>query len=78
MNQPEASVEETTQKATSGGKLAKATVMDIILSVAIPGWGVLIGLIALVKREIKRGLTMIGIGAVMIAIYTVLNMPSNH
>jgi len=78
MNQPETSVEETTQQAKPGGKLGKATVMDIALSVIIPGWGVLIGLIALVKRESRRGLTMIGIGAVMILVYTVLNMSSTR
>lgn len=47
-------------------KLEKATTGDIVLSVIIPGWGVLIGLIALVKKEVRRGLTMFGISALMI------------
>ncbi|HEX7964950.1 MAG TPA: hypothetical protein VF651_04445 [Gammaproteobacteria bacterium] len=64
---------DTAQEPKTGGKLQKATVGDIALSVIIPGWGVLIGLIALIKREFKRGLTMIGIGAVMIAIYVALS-----
>lgn len=67
---------DTAQAPKAGGKLDKATIPDIALSVIIPGWGVLIGLIALVKREFKRGLTMIGIGAVMIAIYVVLGSQS--
>jgi hypothetical protein len=73
MNQPDASLQETAQQPKAGGKLEKATVMDIILSVVIPGWGVLIGCIGLVKREFKRGLTMIAISAAMIVIYTVLS-----
>jgi hypothetical protein len=37
-------------------KLEKATTSDIILSVIIPGWGFMIGLIALIKAEPKRGI----------------------
>ncbi|MGH3626906.1 MAG: hypothetical protein ACRDRL_05620, partial [Sciscionella sp.] len=51
------------------GKLQKATVGDIVLCVIIPGWGILVGLIALAKREWKRGATMILISAVLIAIF---------
>jgi hypothetical protein len=39
MNQPDASVQQGTHAAKSGGKLEKATVMDIVLSVVIPAWG---------------------------------------
>lgn len=46
-------------------KLEKATTSDIVLSLIIPGWGFLIGLIALIKAEVKRGLTMLGISALM-------------
>ena len=53
-------------------KLEKATTGDIILSVIIPGWGVLIGLIALIKKELKRGFTMIGISALMIVVIAIL------
>lgn len=53
-------------------KLEKATKGDIALSVIIPGWGVLIGLIALIKKEIRRGLTMLGISALMMLIISVL------
>ena len=53
-------------------KLEKATTGDIILSVIIPGWGVLIGLIALIKKELKRGFTMIGISALMIIVIAIL------
>jgi hypothetical protein len=50
-------------------KLEKATTGDIVLSIVIPGWGVLVGLIALAKREFKRGLTMLAISSVIIALY---------
>lgn len=53
-------------------KLEKATTGDIVLSVIIPGWGVLIGLIALVKKEVRRGLTMLGISALMILVISAL------
>jgi rRNA maturation endonuclease Nob1 len=53
-------------------KLEKATTGDIILSIIIPGWGFLIGLIALIKTEFKRGFTMIGIASLVIAILVVL------
>ena len=39
--------------------LRKATTPDLILSFFLPGWGLVIGLIALVKGEYRRGLTMI-------------------
>ena len=50
-------------------KLAKATVADIVLCVVIPGWGILVGLIALAKREWKRAATMIGISALLLAVF---------
>ena len=53
-------------------KLEKSTTSDIIFSVIIPGWGVLIGLIALIKQELKRGFTMIGISALMIIVIAIL------
>jgi len=42
-------------------RLDKVTGGDIALSIIIPGWGVLIGIIALMKGETKRGGQMIGI-----------------
>lgn len=53
-------------------KLEKATTGDIILSVIIPGWGVLIGLIALVKKEFRRGLSMLGISVLMLIVLAIL------
>lgn len=53
-------------------KLEKATTGDIVLSVIIPGWGFLIGIVALLKKEFRRGLTMLGISALMILVVTVL------
>ena len=43
-------------------KYTKATTVDIVLSIILPGWGVLVGLIALLKGEVKRAGTMISIG----------------
>ncbi|HEY3645379.1 MAG TPA: hypothetical protein VGM16_08585 [Gammaproteobacteria bacterium] len=71
MNQPETMLQGS---APAKSRLQKATIGDIALSVIIPGWGILIGLIALIKREFKRGLTMIAIGVVMVAIYTALGL----
>lgn len=53
-------------------KLEKATTGDIVLSAIVPGWGLLVGLIALIKKEVRRGLTMVGISALMILIIAVL------
>lgn len=53
-------------------KLEKATTGDIVLSVIIPGWGVLVGLIALVKTEARRGLTMLAISSLMIIVISIL------
>lgn len=53
-------------------KLEKATTSDIALSLIIPGWGVLIGLIALIKQEFRRGLTMFGLSALTILVIFVL------
>jgi hypothetical protein len=44
----------------------KATTGDIILSVILPGFGVLIGLMALCRGERKRATTMISVGACII------------
>src|SRR5579862_4806553 len=49
---------------TDGRKhFLKATTGDIILSIILPGWGVLIGLGALFRGEKKRAVTMVAIGA---------------
>lgn len=58
------------------GKLQKATIGDIVLCVIIPGWGILVGLIALAKREWKRAATMIVISAALIAIFVALKITS--
>ncbi len=49
-------------------RLEKATPGDIVLSVALPGWGIVVGLMALAKGEKKRAKTMIAIGACGVAI----------
>jgi len=42
----------------------KATVVDIIISVILPGWGLIVGALAFfAKGEKKRGATMMIIGA---------------
>ena len=55
-------------------KLEKATKGDIILSLIIPSWGLLVGLIALIKRESRRGLTMISLSVLMIAVVSVVRL----
>ncbi len=64
MNTPQ----ELSEKKNGRKRLSKATTGDIILSVLLPGWGVLIGLIALCKGEKKRAVTMIAIGACVLAL----------
>jgi hypothetical protein len=49
-------------------KLQKATLGDIILSMILPTWGVIVGVIALIKGERKRAATMIALGGVIAAI----------
>jgi hypothetical protein len=55
-------------------KLEKATTGDIALSVIIPGWGFLVGLIALTKKEVRRGLSMLGISTLMLLVITALRI----
>lgn len=64
MNMPQ----ELAEKKDGRKRLSKATRGDIILSVLLPGWGVLIGLIALCKGEKKRAVTMIAIGVCVLAV----------
>jgi hypothetical protein len=47
----------------------KATGLDIFISVILPGWGIIVGLLALCKREKKRAITMIVIGACALLIW---------
>jgi hypothetical protein len=49
-------------------KFENATQGDIALSIFLPGWGVIIGIIALLKGEKQRAVTMIGIGIVVLFI----------
>ncbi len=44
---------------------------DIILSVILPGFGVLIGIIALIKGEGTRGGKMIGLGVLSIIVWKI-------
>lgn len=53
-------------------KHEKATTGDVILSLILPGWGVLVGIIALAKKEVRRGLTMIGLSITLVLIMAVL------
>lgn len=54
-----------------GKRLEQATGGDIALSIMFPGWGVLIGLIALIKGERKRAGTMIGLGVVLLVLWSI-------
>lgn len=47
----------------------RATPLDIIISIFLPGWGIIVGGIALfLKRETKRGVTMIVIGIAILVL----------
>lgn len=49
----------------------RATVIDIIIAVLIPIIGVITGLIALMKKEYKRGWTIMAISLTLIAILVI-------
>ena len=53
-------------------RYTRATAIDIILSIVIPIIGPVFGLIALIKKEYKRGWTMIAIGLVHIIIRVIM------
>jgi hypothetical protein len=44
----------------------KATWVDIVISILLPGWGIIVGGFALLKGEKKRGRTMLVIGSVVL------------
>ena len=54
-------------------RVDEATTGDIILSVFLPGFGIAIGLLALARKQKKRGLTMISIGGGLIALITIVS-----
>ncbi len=49
-----------------GGEGSKANRDDLIRSAAIPGFGIVVGLGALWKNQVQRGLTMMGISSVVL------------
>lgn len=53
----------TTDRASTG---------DIVLSIILPGFGLMIGCIALVKRQVRRAATMGGISAAVLSAVLVL------
>jgi len=60
-------------------RLLKATGLDIIISFFLPGWGLLVGAIALfVKREKKRGMTMMAIGICSLVFYILTGQFSSN
>lgn len=52
--------------------LEKATIGDIILSILLPGWGILIGIIALLKGEGTRGGQMLGLGVLCAIVWKIV------
>jgi hypothetical protein len=58
----------TPKKRPRRQRFEKATLGDVVLSVVLPGWGILVGLTVLCKGERKRAATMIVIGACVLAV----------
>jgi hypothetical protein len=58
-------------------RFIKATTFDIIISIFLPFWGVVVGIIALCKGETKRGFTMLAIVAcvTLLIIFYASNQP---
>ena len=44
----------------------RASAIDIILALVVPAIGPILGLVSLMKKEYRRGWTMIGIGSIQI------------
>ena len=57
------------RKIHAGKFHEKATGLDIFISIILPGWGIIVGLIALCKREKKRAITMIVIGGMVLFLW---------
>jgi len=55
-------------------KLEKATTADIILSCLLPFWGLVVGVVALVKGESKRAGTMMLISGILLIALFALRM----
>lgn len=53
-------------------RYTRATAIDIILAIVIPVIGLVFGLVALAKKEYKRGWTLIAIGLVHVAIRLIM------
>ena len=53
----------------------RASAIDIILALIVPAIGPILGLVSLIKKEYKRGLTMIAIGSIQI-IYIIIKSTS--
>ena len=54
--------------ASGRKRYLKATTFDILISICIPGWGVLVGFMAFFKGEGRRAMTMIILGLIPISI----------
>lgn len=52
-------------------RYTRATAVDIVLSVILPFWGLVLGGIALARGEAKRGKTMMLIGAIFLAVVVI-------
>ena len=55
-------------------RYTRATTGDIVFSIFLPFWGIVIGGIAAIRGETKRGKTMMLIGAVVLAIWVLLRL----
>lgn len=53
-------------------KLEEATKADIVLSIILPFWGLVIGLVAFLRGEKKRGQTMMGTGLAFLVLWIAL------
>lgn len=65
-------VEASSSTSPNSKKLQQATWVDILLSLILPFWGIIVGLIALIKGEFKRGLTMIIISIIIVVAFVMI------
>jgi hypothetical protein len=55
-------------------RYTRATGVDIVFSIFLPLWGVVIGGIAALRGETKRGATMMLIGAIALSVFILIRI----
>lgn len=57
-------------------RLSGPTIVDVIVSCLIPFWGLIVGIIALIKGEFRRSAWMVGISCALLGLLVAVSMHS--